>query len=216
MAGWHTVVQGECLSSLAAAHHLTAWSVIYNHAENASFRQEHPNPNVIYPGDLVYIPDPERVFKAEPTDQKHTFLRKRDKTMLRIVAQDADGTSYADSDYRLTVGAVTYEGKTDGKGMLEQFIDPQAVSAVLTLWWTGVPRRHCTWRLKLGWLDPVHSVSGIQARLNNLGHKSGPVDGVHGPVTTAAVKEFQKKHDLTVDGIPGPVTQAKLQEVHGC
>jgi N-acetylmuramoyl-L-alanine amidase len=216
MAGWHKVAQGECLSSLAAAHHLKAWSVIYNHAENARFRQEHPNPNVIYPGDLVYVPDPERVFKAEPTDQRHTFLRKRDKTMLRIVVQDADGTPYADSDYRLTVGAITYEGKTDGKGMLEQFIDPQAVSAVLTLWWTGVPRRHCTWRLKLGWLDPVHSVSGIQARLNNLGHNSGPVDGVHGRITTAAVKEFQKKHDLTVDGIPGPVTQAKLQEVHGC
>jgi peptidoglycan hydrolase-like protein with peptidoglycan-binding domain len=32
----------------------------------------------------------------------------------------------------------------------------------------------------------------------------------------AAVKEFQKKHNLTVDGIPGPITQAKLEEIHGC
>ena len=216
MAGWHTVKQGECLSSLAAAHHLPGWSIIYNHAENANFRQEHPNPNVTYPGDLVYIPDPELVSKAEPTDRKHTFLLKRDKTMLRIVAADEDGTPYTDSDYRLTVGATTYEGKTDGQGKLEHFIDPQATSGVLTLWWTGVPRRHCTWDLKLGWLDPVHWVSGIQARLNNLGHKAGPVDGIRGPITTAAVKEFQKKHDLTIDGIAGPITQAKLKEIHGC
>ena len=216
MAGWHTVKQGECLSSLAAAHHLASWNIIYNHADNSRFRQEHPNANVIYPGDLVYIPDPERIFKAEPTDQKHSFLLKRDKTLLRIVAADEAGTPYADSDYRLTVGTITYEGKTDGRGVVEQFIDPQATSGMLTLWWAGVPRRHCTWRLKLGWLDPVHCVSGIQARLNNLGHKAGPVDGVHGPITTAAVKEFQKKHGLTVDGIPGPATQAKVEEVHGC
>jgi len=216
MAGWHAVKQGECLSSLAAAHHLTGWCIIYNHADNSKFRQEHPNPNVIYPGDLVYIPDPELVSKAEPTDQKHTFLLRRDKTMLRIVAADEDGTPYTDSDYRLTVGTTTYEGKTDGQGMLEHFIDPQATSGVLTIWWTGVPRRHCTWQLKLGWLDPVHCVSGIQARLNNLGHKAGTVDGIRGPITTAAVKEFQKKHDLTVDGIAGPITQAKLEEVHGC
>src|SRR6266496_3254963 len=111
MAGWHTVKQGECLSSLAAAHHLAAWSVIYNHAGNTKFRQEHPNPNVIYPGDLLYIPDPGPVSKAEPTDQKHTFLLKRDKTMLRIVAADGDGTPYPDSDYRLTIGTATYEGK---------------------------------------------------------------------------------------------------------
>jgi hypothetical protein len=100
--------------------------------------------------------------------------------------------------------------------MLEQFIDPQATSGELTLWWTGIPRRHCTWRLRLGWLDPVHCVSGIQARLNNLGHKAGTVDGIRGPITTAALKEFQRKHDLAVDGIPGPITQAKLEEVHGC
>jgi hypothetical protein len=171
---------------------------------------------VIYPGDLVYIPDQDRITKAEPTDQKHTFLLKRDKTMLRVVAADEDGTPYANCDYRLTVGSTTNEGKTDGQGMLEQFIDPQAASGILTLWWAGGPRRHCTWRLKLGWLDPIDCVSGIQARLNNLSHKSGPVDGISGPITMAAVKEFQKKHNLTVDGIPGPITQAKLEEIHGC
>jgi N-acetylmuramoyl-L-alanine amidase len=70
--------------------------------------------------------------------------------------------------------------------------------------------------VNIGHLDPINQMSGIQGRLNNLGYNSGPVDGIRGPITTAAVKAFQKKHKLAVDGIPGPITQGKLKEVHGC
>lgn len=216
MAGWHTVAQGECLSNLAARHHLASWRTIYDHPENASFRASHPNPNVIYPGDRVYIPDLEVVHRDKPTDQKHTFVRKREKTLLRIVAADEDGQPYPQADYRLTIGDQSYAGQTDGQGLLEEVIDPLASSGELTVWWPGAPRRHCIWKLSIGHLDPAHWMTGIQARLNNLGYNSGPVDGIRGPITTAAVKEFQKKHHLAVDGIPGPITQAKLKEVYGC
>lgn len=216
MAGWYTVKQGDCLSSLAARFHLANWHIIYDHSENASFREDHPNPNVIYPGDQVYIPDPEVVYHDKPTDGKHSFVRKQDKTLLRIVAADEDEQPYPNSDYRLTIGDKVYEGQTDGGGMLEEAIDARAESGELTIWWTGAPRRHCTWKLHIGHLDPIQQMTGIQARLNNLGYNSGPVDGIRGPITTAAVKEFQKKHKLAVDGIPGPITQGKLKEVHGC
>jgi hypothetical protein len=216
MAEWHTVEQGECLSSLAKQHKLWSWRKIYNHPENASFRLARPNPNLIYPGDLVYIPDPEVVDKDKPTDQKHKFKLKKDKTLLRIVAADEDGTPYRQIDWRLIIGDDVYEGKTDGQGMLQQPIDPQVSSGMLTLWWPGAPRRHCTWHLNIGHLDPINQVSGIQGRLNNLGYNSGPVDGIRGPITRTAVKAFQKKHKLAVDGIPGPITQGKLKEVHGC
>src|SRR6185295_10895842 len=142
MAGWHTVAQGECLSSLAAQHRLASWHTIYDHPENASFRVEHPNPNVIHPGDLVYIPDQEVVHRDKPTDKKHTFVLKRDKTLLRIVAADEDEQPYQQADYRLTIGEKSYEGKTDGQGMLEEAIDPLASSGELTVWWPGAPRRH--------------------------------------------------------------------------
>lgn len=58
-------------------------------------------------------------------------------------------------------------------------------------------------------------LTGVQYRLNAAGFGAGPVDGIEGPKTKNAVKEFQKTYGLTVDGIPGPITQAKLVEVCG-
>jgi len=64
-------------------------------------------------------------------------------------------------------------------------------------------------------LPPVEHLTGVQARLNNLGFAAGPVDGIDGPRTKRAVRRFQKVFELLVDGIPGPRTQAALAEAHG-
>lgn len=53
-------------------------------------------------------------------------------------------------------------------------------------------------------------VRNIQTRLKNWGYMDGPVDGIYGPKTEAAVKKFQRKHGLTPDGIAGPATLQKI------
>jgi len=40
-------------------------------------------------------------------------------------------------------------------------------------------------------------------------------DGIFGPKTEAAVKQFQGSHGLVVDGIAGPETLAKLASLTG-
>ena len=50
----------------------------------------------------------------------------------------------------------------------------------------------------------------IQTKLKRWGYYTGNVDGIYGPLTTAAVKYFQRKNGLTVDGIVGPKTAAAL------
>lgn len=58
--------------------------------------------------------------------------------------------------------------------------------------------------------DTGTEVAALQRALISLGFAPGKVDGRYGPVTTAAVMQFQRKQGLTVDGIVGPVTLPAL------
>ena len=53
-------------------------------------------------------------------------------------------------------------------------------------------------------------VRKLQKRLKVLGYNAGTADGVFGPRTEAAVKEFQRSKDLEDDGIVGPMTWKAL------
>lgn len=52
----------------------------------------------------------------------------------------------------------------------------------------------------------------IQSALISLGFKPGKVDGIIGKRTVAAIKAFQKANKLKIDGIPGPITTAALKK----
>lgn len=52
----------------------------------------------------------------------------------------------------------------------------------------------------------------VQERLLELGYTPGPIDGMDGPKTRAAVREFQRDQSLKEDGVVGPATWARLRE----
>ena len=60
-------------------------------------------------------------------------------------------------------------------------------------------------------------VKKLQQELINAGYNVGKAgaDGVYGPNTTAAVKQYQKDHGLTVDGIAGQNTMVSLYDNGG-
>jgi len=58
--------------------------------------------------------------------------------------------------------------------------------------------------------DRGADVARLQELLIAAGTDPGPVDGIFGPLTDAAVRFFQGAHDLTVDGIVGPETRKAL------
>ncbi len=58
----------------------------------------------------------------------------------------------------------------------------------------------------------VDQVRRLQEDLASLGYYAGSVDGVYGPQTEAAVREFQAASQLTVDGIAGSNTRAVLEQ----
>lgn len=55
----------------------------------------------------------------------------------------------------------------------------------------------------------------IQNALKSLGFEPGPIDGVTGPLTRRATREFQESAGITVDGIYGPETDRALRKALG-
>ena len=213
----YTVSEGDCLSSIAYEHGFADWKVIYNDDRNQAFRRCCPDPNIIQPGLQLYIPELTRKEETRATGQQHVFEKKIAPVFLRVVLLDQDHQPLANAAYKLDADGLSVEGQTGGDGLLEQRIPQSTGKARLSVSLTaaGGPTGY-TWDLRLGALDPKSTMTGIQARLNNLGYNTGPVDGIQGPRTTEAIRDFQEKYGLDVDGVAGPITQGKLVEVHGC
>ena len=58
--------------------------------------------------------------------------------------------------------------------------------------------------------EPLSGVAALQVALHARGLYPAAIDGLLGPKTVAAVRKFQRRHNLVVDGIPGPLTRAAL------
>jgi hypothetical protein len=212
---FHTVAQGECMDSIAALYGFPDYQVIYGDGANAELRQKRPNPNVLMPGDSVFVPEIKPPEHACATDARHKFILKRSKARVRLVLKDRDGPM-AQRPYTLTVGdRPPIDGVTDGSGLLEQPVPADAQTAQLRLQrGSDAKSGFLVWTLQLGALDPHDVVSGAQARLNNLGFFCGKVDGIAGLRTQKALRSFQKQRGLPQTGHIDAATTAQLLGLH--
>ena len=53
----YTIQKGDSLSSIAKKFGLSSWKDIWNYQKNEGFRKSHPNPNLIYVGETIIIPN---------------------------------------------------------------------------------------------------------------------------------------------------------------
>jgi LysM repeat protein len=220
MGEYHRVVQGEHLSSIARKYGFSDYKTIWNHGQNAELKKQRQNPNVIFPGDRLFIPDKEEKTESGSTEQKHRFVLKTEKLKLRLVLEDLYEKPIANAQCELRVENETFPLTTDGQGRIEKDIKPDAHSAFLTIKDSQTPISEMLIPIKIGDLNPEDKESGQKARLNNLGYGAGPLDGKteeeNKTLFLSAIEEFQCDHGLLVDGKCGPMTQAKLKQVHGC
>ena len=142
---------------------------------------------MLLPGDKVFIPEKRQKKVIISTGQIHKFIRKGDTVLFSLTLFDADGEPLADRPYILNVDGVETCGQTDSKGQIRERIYVLASRGKLTLTKTGDE-----YELKFGHLDPVDSITGVQARLNNLGFACGAVDGDAGPKTRECLYAFKE------------------------
>ena len=55
MASEYTV-KGDYLTKIAKEHGFSDYRIIWDHAQNKQLKELRKNPNVIYPGDKLFIP----------------------------------------------------------------------------------------------------------------------------------------------------------------
>ena len=217
MPSTHVVAQGEHLSSIADQYGFTDYTVIWNDANNATLKQQRVNPNVLQAGDNVYIPDKQAKDESGATAQRHVFNLKQSPLMLRLLFEDAYEKPVANAPCTLYLGSDKSSVTSDGTGKLEKRITPSAAGGAVVLGAADTPYQDEQLQISIGELDPIDSLSGQAARLNNLGYFAGTPATADDAQFESAVEEFQCDQSvLPVDGIPGPQTQAKLKQVHGC
>jgi N-acetylmuramoyl-L-alanine amidase len=208
----HVVKQGESLRDIAARYGFDA-STVYDAPENAALRRSRPNPEVLFPGDVVEVP--ERTVKQESgsTGQVNAYKCSIPGRVLRLVLKDASHRALANEPYEVQVGGKTVEGSTGADGALEAPVPPRVQSGTLVVRGRFFP-------LRLGHLNPLREapdegMSGLKARLRNLGYYGGPVEGALDDGTRIAIALFQRDHGLTVDGKPNDDTLSTIEREHG-
>lgn len=234
-----TIRQGDCISCLATQHGLL-WETIWNHPDNSNLREERGTPDVLLPGDELFVPDKTIKHETRACEEKHRFQVKGVpvKLRLRILKQAVFGTTTvlpppdesiydetlieteseppepeADAPYELEIDGVVTTGHTDTDGFVEVQIPPKATRGRITLH-PGTPDERA-FPLSIGTMDPIKEPIGVAKRLRNLGYPC-PLADEWQPSMNAALAVFQKAQGLPETGEPDDDTLQKLKDAHGC
>lgn len=205
----HRVRKGEHLQFIARKYGLP-WKKIWNHQENKALRDVRKTPDILLPGDKIYIPDKESKAESLPAKQKQQFRFKQAKVKLRLRLTDDFGEPLSGLSYALWIpGGKTLEDKLGDDGLIDQEIPANTRKLKLNL-----VDMNASFDLVVGELNPIGRVSGVQQRLQNLGYTPGRADNKIGPRTRAALMKFQAAEGLPITGKADKATRQKLQEVH--
>ena len=207
MAINYEVKQGECISSIAFEQGFFP-DTIWDHPGNAELKKNRKDPNVLMLDDIVFVPDKQLKEVSKPTNAVHKFRCKNTPKILSIQFMNFD-TPLANLGYKIEIDGKKIEGTTNSAGWLKQAIPPNAKLAKLVL------NNGSIFELKLGELDPVDEVTGVQGRLHSLGFYNGSLNGQMDDETKSALRGFQHSHDLEETGENDDQTKELLIKMTG-
>jgi hypothetical protein len=224
--------QGDRLPTIAREKGFARWQTIWNFKGNAALKELRGTPHILLPGDEVSIPS-KLAREAEVPGGTAEYVVQTSAEVLRV--RFAGITSTADDP-------VTFKATPDTGGAIEGILanddrleidlppDTTKVHVELSRKAEGADDEagdggdsdgggdedpFATYDFTVGGLDPVGEVSGVQARLLNLGFYSGGITGDLDDDTRAAIAHFRwaklrdRKEDMDEDFL------AALNKTHG-
>lgn len=207
--GDYTVSDGDCLASIAYSYGLLP-ETIWNALENSVLRQSRRDMKMLLPGDRVHIPP--RQVRGIPcrTDQRHRFIRNGVPEQFRMILLNDESQPRADVTFHFTIDGRIHSGVTDGTGLITCPIQPNAKGGSIELHDGDRIERY---EIRLGWLDPTASETGIRARLTNIGLLDDT--GSSDELFEDALRFLQTKRGRSPTGLFDADTRNSIIHAHG-
>lgn len=171
----YVIKQGDYLALLAHRFGFDA-DTVWNDAANDALRQARPDPNILFPTDILYIPDQvdqEPVMLSLNMGTTNNFVAPVSQVSVKLRFVDPPFASQGFTIQELP----ELTGLTTGADGSVTFPIPVTLET-FTIAFTG---SGATFDFKAGHLDPIGTLSGVLQRLQNLGYIGLVLDGGTGP-----------------------------------
>lgn len=209
----YVVRQGDYLARLAYVHGFDA-NEVWNHAQNAELREMGRTPELLNPGDILYLPVKPKEGLSFSAGGPNRYQAKVPTVKVSMTFKDAEGV-LSDEPYEVHgLGTDGSSGqpetrKTDGNGNVELEL-PVTTREVTIVF----PNQNVAYEVRVGDMDPVSEMSGVHKRLQNLGFADRDPHGAIGD-TEGAIRAFQKANELSPTGALDDETTQLLRDQHG-
>ena len=218
----YVVQAGDYLAKIANAMRFVADDV-WNHPMNAALATSR-SPNVLNPGDILHVPDVAPTPLPLKRGQSNTYVSEVPEVEVVFTLRLDDGTVLKNEEYIIEGLGDEHPGVSGEDGVV-RFTVPIEVTQVHLLLFDRALRIP----ILVGHLDPVETLSGQRARLENLGfqealtalaayveHESGNPGGPgEAECVARGLAAFQRSKKMPITGLADRATLDALVAEHG-
>lgn len=183
---------------------------IWNHPKNKELREKRSDPNLLAEGDVLFLPLEDDAPLPLKIGGHNRFSGVVPELETRLRFRDAAGP-YVDEPYVVEGLDEPLEGRTDAEGALT-LCTPVTVRVAKI----SFPQRGRSFTVRLGDMDPISEISGVQLRLAALGFFKGTPTGRLDDFTERALMNFQASRHMAETGKPDAATLEALRVAYGC
>lgn len=212
----YEVAQSDRLATVARSKGFLRWQTIWDFPGNADLRELRGTPHILQPGDQLAIPSKvERT--AEVPGGTAEYVVQCSAEVLRVRFAGIRSSDANPVTFKATPdGGAAIEGPLPKSGNMEVDLPPDTETVHVELFRKqDGDEAFAAYDFTVGGLDPLSEISGIKARLQNLGFYDGPIDGNLDDSTRTAIAHFRwaKLRDHK-DSVDDDLLSA-LRAVHG-
>lgn len=206
----YIVRQGDFLARLADRYGFDA-EAVWSDDRNRALRELRADPDVLCPGDVLWIPEESEERLPLSLGQPNTFVAEVDEITLTLTLQ-MGSEPFRNERYEIEGPATPPKERTDKDGKLT-FTVPADVDELRLF----LPDRNLIVPVRIGHLDPPGTISGARGRLVNLGYYGSGYEDADRDDPEAfhlALLAFQRDHGIEPPGRLDARTANALKAAH--